>query len=1370
MLSSRRFQNIGFVQINLLILAMIVGFTSCTKKRDESFVQGQGRDLLLIADYDGAEFEAETLDKIADYKETPMISKGENVTHSKKSSVAAMTAVKVNTKADLLGDAPFIALPNQKTGYKIKYMISNDYLVVLKVADKSLIHPQEIPGAMTSENAASLKLAKDQIAIPIVGYPIRGFVNSENVEQGGQKSNKLLEMQADDKAKAKYFKIDKNSRTLYKLQDKLDLFSKEYFAGREGKSEWYFGQTIIAAGGRNSDYTGWVLAQQDNELNALSKVRFEFNRSELRAISVNTDSRINTKDEINQTVLVNMPIEWKEYRASPLGAKGINMYEEENNSVDWDKRSYIKVDFARASTISISSPNFRFVDMEVDTDYFSFTLFDPDNNIRIKHSFLRDQGRKAYVAKRMLKEDFEKFGFFDTQKHEINNFEKYRQEDYGKNVFINRFNVANGEIVFHFTEGSDEKLIPAAAKAVEEWSSAFAKAGVPVKIKANTTDRVKLGDIRYNQINLIRTANESNLFGYGPSITDPRTGEIISATTNIHVTSIVSALASHIRDYMMYKSGKTKSLSMFVEPPKADASIVLKGDKVAMQLAGPTQKQRFINKFPVMGLNGQVELKDVEYVQPTEKAKIRAAKNWGREFDIGVTGKHLNEEIDEMCPELGTAVKALADEKVLEKENEMVIACAEKIVPYKMFGTLLHEMGHNFGLRHNFYGSVDAKNFLSKEETKTKDQVHSSSVMEYPSFGEDRLTKVGLYDIAAIRFGYGDSVETADGKVVKISNTNKSIAENLKAQNLVQKQYMFCTDEDVTVGTDPMCARHDAGTTPDEVVENTINEYNASIADYNYRLGRQRAVDPMRLTDYRIQRYWIPLKRFYDEWRFKLNDHLGIGNEYLENYDAAKLDSIVKERIAKCDSSSDTSSADCQFKYYKNAAEKVFKFSMQVATLPPKYCIGERNGKLASVEFADIRRIIMAVNKFVPENCMNEEVKKYVQEKYSFTPKSESGYELEDVRLDMKVKMSKTKTDWFGNPLPESPDVIGLMPEKMIAIQVLAVRAPLSYSAEEKTFKPNLLDEPRYREAVLAYLADRLTKGLNAKRLLSDLKSESGTDLFLEKYKYERRYIDGMVSSVFYGLDVPDNTVATKKRKKKFLVKYTDKKDILDKAKFKVAGPDGTTFYAVMTEDGVEAIKLLTMLETLPKRLEQASPLTEKTFDGLVELVDTVLGKDENIDATKFAEFMHQVMDDEFNSGLCSTKPTARSKEKLDIDKFRPHWKKVLGQEIAVFRAKLQSIFTPGSGDGPGAIAGCDMMSNMSGWYVAEGENSIKELKSKTASYNLNKTLILERIEAYKKAATQETKSAQNDDVFNYEELRSQMDMILNVLRSMTDY
>lgn len=84
---------------------------------------------------------------------------------------------------------------------------------------------------------------------------------------------------------------------------------------------------------------------------------------------------------------------------------------------------------------------------------------------------------------------------------------------------------------------------------------------------------------------------------------------------------------------------------------------------------------------------------------------------------------------------------------------------------------LVHELGHNLGLRHNFKGSLDKEHH--------PEDAPSTTVMDYVV----GLGRPGAYDRDAMRFGYG----VADAG----------------------PPYLYCTDEDVPI--DPGCARWDAG-------------------------------------------------------------------------------------------------------------------------------------------------------------------------------------------------------------------------------------------------------------------------------------------------------------------------------------------------------------------------------------------------------------------------------------------------------------------------------------------------------------------------------------------------------------------------------
>lgn len=101
--------------------------------------------------------------------------------------------------------------------------------------------------------------------------------------------------------------------------------------------------------------------------------------------------------------------------------------------------------------------------------------------------------------------------------------------------------------------------------------------------------------------------------------------------------------------------------------------------------------------------------------------------------------------------------------------------------------TLLHEMGHAFGLAHNFEASMDALNYLDgywdirtrleqeaaeqgwdevtlkrKQDEARMSEYQYSSIMDYGSTFNSDLQGLGKYDEAAILFGYGNLIELWD--------------------------------------------------------------------------------------------------------------------------------------------------------------------------------------------------------------------------------------------------------------------------------------------------------------------------------------------------------------------------------------------------------------------------------------------------------------------------------------------------------------------------------------------------------------------------------------------------------------------------------
>ncbi len=126
------------------------------------------------------------------------------------------------------------------------------------------------------------------------------------------------------------------------------------------------------------------------------------------------------------------------------------------------------------------------------------------------------------------------------------------------------------------------------------------------------------------------------------------------------------------------------------------------------------------------------------------------------------------------------AIADLADQvKDLGLDRDAVV----KLIRSGVFrGVTAHELGHTFGLRHNFEGSADAMNYFPQyhgvdadglpegkahllgavADTTDKYALQYSSIMDYHQRFNSDFHGIGLYDKAAIKLGYAETVEVFD--------------------------------------------------------------------------------------------------------------------------------------------------------------------------------------------------------------------------------------------------------------------------------------------------------------------------------------------------------------------------------------------------------------------------------------------------------------------------------------------------------------------------------------------------------------------------------------------------------------------------------
>lgn len=142
--------------------------------------------------------------------------------------------------------------------------------------------------------------------------------------------------------------------------------------------------------------------------------------------------------------------------------------------------------------------------------------------------------------------------------------------------------------------------------------------------------------------------------------------------------------------------------------------------------------------------------------------------------------------------------------------------------------TLLHELGHAFGLRHNFAGSLNAAKLADGAVPATPVQSATDSIMDYNDYGID-FAFGGMSDYASERGGW-DTPSFGAYDVVALG-----AAYGLDLASLpMSGKTVFCTDGNVVpLGT---CQRYDFGA---DDMEFNLHDLNINLS----RLANVQAVD-----------------------------------------------------------------------------------------------------------------------------------------------------------------------------------------------------------------------------------------------------------------------------------------------------------------------------------------------------------------------------------------------------------------------------------------------------------------------------------------------------------------------------------------------
>ena len=336
------------------------------------------------------------------------------------------------------------------------------------------------------------------------------------------------------------------------------------------------------------------------------------------------------------------------------------------------------------------------------------------------------------------------------------------------------------KIVFWIEKTVPDEHRAAVREGILEWNKAFEKIGFrdAIEVRQQENEEFDPEDVNYNTFRWITTDQG---FAMGPSRANPLTGEIIDADI-IFDASMVRFWRQEQQVY-----GSSSEPASYIQAAKLGLGLTNALTPDAPQAGGWSDTPRKM---------------DADQAQ----AQLLAARHG------------LCQCSSQMRYELGMAALALAAGGTL-KPGEKV---PEELINQAIKETVMHEVGHTLGLRHNFKASTMLKNEDLHNTALTHKQGLVGSVMDYNPVnlapkgvkqGDYFTTTIGPYDYWAIEYAYKPLSGGTEGEYEKLQEIAKKGA---------QAGLDYATDEDMYSGADPLVNVWDLGSDPAKFAQDRI--------------------------------------------------------------------------------------------------------------------------------------------------------------------------------------------------------------------------------------------------------------------------------------------------------------------------------------------------------------------------------------------------------------------------------------------------------------------------------------------------------------------------------------------------------------------
>jgi len=828
-------------------------------------------------------------------------------------------------------------------------------------------------------------------------------------------------------------------------------------------------------------------------------VKLKWTKLGLSVYSSDEDSRFDFSR--NQKPVFTIPGEYKSYKC-PTDHMGECLIEDD--SLSWDQRPYFfpslsKIDFKgslnildlslddngcfieRNSNVTDQVIERGVINIEIEKEfviskneacikkYLIGQDLDP-SELSFKTTFyyslvrLKDLASADYEPRAYPMEEQEKFGFFkNTQKIYDDNY--YSKTE---NNFINRWNPKKKKVTYYLSDSFDEEgqeiYKEISYKAFADMNKVLKVAKVPFELELLEPSGKRSGDLRYSMINLITDPLENGLLGYGPSISNPLTGEILSASVNMYsgtlkrtVPTVYKKMEKLSREEVKSKFHLNPALARTLELvkrwPRKARPLDLDSSDVAISRSSSTIDPR-LSLSPDFYSPEEHRIPDSSMlVRDTYKENLDfLTKHNAYPSELylnGGRGRTYIEGIKEYR-------EIWSDDGTLKKWGELSRDQKEKItkmiMPHIFRTTLIHEMGHNLGLRHNFKGSMDEKNFYRSSDLDAgKKSLFGielsylptfSSIMDYGYSELNELPIFGKYDIAALRFAYAGEFELENGQFKKLDE------KGLAGESI--KKYEYCTDENA--GGSTLCDRFDEGTSFTEIMHHYFRKYEDFYETRNFRNNRD-SFNLLDNEDYYLARRaeFTRVRKIFETWERVVFERL----KNLGKKDASIKEQrlIIQKLLANCVGKEDRFCKN--FLDIENSTKIAGKFFLNILKMPNRECLLS-NDRIIPLDFF---HQAMGLSE-APKSCFDSLIPQNLQDSgKTVTIVGERGKFIRDLQeYNPKFKYS---TDLAAK---------GIWIDKILAIQFLVGRNLGTNSYQDPQF--SFLEHPILGPQIEKFIED----------------------------------------------------------------------------------------------------------------------------------------------------------------------------------------------------------------------------------------------------------------------------------------------------------